>query len=83
MPHTTSHAQLATYHMSNLPLTIISARWWFPGGPVGSDGPGSKPLPVHEGDCVLGLNLLGEGHEPVTFALQGLGIANHSAVAES
>jgi hypothetical protein len=44
--------------------------------------PGSEPLAVHEGDGVLGLNLLGEGDEPVAFALQGLRVADHPTVAE-
>ena len=30
-------------------LTIVSAGWWFPGCPVGPDGSGAQPLPVHQG----------------------------------
>ena len=61
-------------------LTIISARGWFSSGPVCSNGPWSQPLSIHEGYGILSLNLLREGYEPVTFALQGLWVPDHAAV---
>lgn len=63
-------------------LTVVSAGWGFPGCPVGPDGPRPEPLPVHEGDGVLGLHLLREGDEPVPLGLEGLRVADHAAVAE-
>ena len=55
----------------------------FPGGPVGPYGAGSEPLSVHQGDRVLGLHLLHEGHEPVALGLQGLGVSDYTAVPET
>ena len=55
----------------------------FPGGPVGPYGAGAEPLSVHEGDRVLGLHLLHEGHEPVALGLQGLGVSDYTAVPET
>lgn len=61
-------------------LTVVSVGGRLPSGPVGPDGPGPEPLSVHEGDGVLGLDLLREGDEAVAFRLEGLRIPHHPAV---
>ena len=62
-------------------LTVVPVRGRLPGGPVGPDGPGAEPLAVHEGDGVLRLHLLGEGHEAVALGLERLGVPDHAAVS--
>lgn len=37
-----------------LTIFLVGCRW-FARSPVGSDGAGADPLPVHGGNCVLGL----------------------------
>ena len=68
--------------IAHIVLTIISVCRGLPCGPVCSYGSWSQPLPVHQGDGVLGLYLLGEAHEAVAFGFERLGITNHAAITE-